>query len=513
MKTSTQRLFVLSLLLAVPTGVALGCGRGGGGGYRGGGGGYRAGGYGGYHAGGYAGFHEGGGSWSASRTASGWSGERGFAGESSYNRSYTGAHGGSYDVSGTRGVAAGPYRAAAGGTRNVTATGPEGRTYSSSSERGAAVGPRGAVAGGSRTAVASGPGGTVAGGSRWGAGATRFPTDAGFARYSAGAVGGYGHHTAFWSNSYMSTRAGYVRGGFYNYGAFHPGWYGAHPGCWVATGWAAGAAWTAATAVGLAAYCNITAPPVYYDYGDSVVYQNDAVYDNGNDIGTAAQYEQQAVAIAQQGQEAQAPPTDNWQPLGVFALVQKDEQNSNTMFQLAVNAQGIIRGNYYDGLMDSSSPVQGSVDKKTQRAAWTIGDKKTPVFEAGFFNLTKDETPVLAHFGPDQTQQWLLVRVQQKDGQATPAAQSAPSAPAASPAAASVTVIVPADADLFFDGTPTTETGTQRVFTTPPLAPGKDFHYEVEAQWSANGQPFDQKRKVTVRAGASVTVDFTAPEP
>jgi uncharacterized protein (TIGR03000 family) len=182
------------------------------------------------------------------------------------------------------------------------------------------------------------------------------------------------------------------------------------------------------------------------------------------------------------------------------------------MFQLAVNAQGIIWGNYFDGLMDSTSTVYGSVDKKTQQAAWTIGDKKTPVFEAGFFNLTKEETPVLVHFGPDKTQQWLLVRIKQKNGQA--AASQPESAPttAAGPAKAQVTVIVPPGADVFFDGSPTDETGARRVFSTPDLTPGQTYYYEIEAQWSANGQVLDQTRKVAVTAGANVTVDFTAQE-
>src|SRR5262249_11417072 len=88
----------------------------------------------------------------------------------------------------------------------------------------------------------------------------------------------------------------------------------------------------------------------------------------------------------------------------------------NTLFQLAVNQQGLIRGNYYDALMDSTQPVSGSVDKKTQRAAWAIGDKKSTVFETGFYNLTQDQTPVLVHFGKDRTQQWLLVRLKKPHG-------------------------------------------------------------------------------------------------
>ena len=42
--------------------------------------------------------------------------------------------------------------------------------------------------------------------------------------------------------------------------------------------------------------------------------------------------------------------------------------------QLAVNKDGVIRGNYYNALSDATVPVYGQVDKKTQRAAWTVGD-------------------------------------------------------------------------------------------------------------------------------------------
>jgi hypothetical protein len=46
-------------------------------------------------------------------------------------------------------------------------------------------------------------------------------------------------------------------------------------------------------------------------------------------------------------------------------------------------------------------------------AAWTVGDRKQPIFEAGFANLTKSETTMLVHFGKDRTQQWTLVRINQ----------------------------------------------------------------------------------------------------
>jgi hypothetical protein len=269
------------------------------------------------------------------------------------------------------------------------------------------------VGGGSRYGTATGFGGSIAGATRWGAVGTRFPTDLGLAHYTT--VGGYmalGHSTAFWSHNYLATRAGLVRGGFMGYSFFTPNWYTVHPGAWIAANWAANAAWNAATWPSVATFLNISAPPVYLDYGNTVVYQNNNVYVNGADVGSAESYNEQAINLATAGQDAKPPKADKWQPLGVFALAQGEEQTSNTVFQLAVNKQGVIRGNYFDALMGTSTEVYGSVDPKTQRAAWTIGKNKNTVFETGINNLTRDETPVLVHFGKDRSQQWLLVRVE-----------------------------------------------------------------------------------------------------
>ena len=81
--------------------------------------------------------------------------------------------------------------------------------------------------------------------------------------------------------------------------------------------------------------------------------------------------------------------------------------------QLAVDKQGIIRGNYTDTSTNDNQVIQGSVDKQTQRVAFTIGDKKQDVIETGLYNLTKDEAPCLIHFGQERTEQWLLVRIKQ----------------------------------------------------------------------------------------------------
>jgi len=90
---------------------------------------------------------------------------------------------------------------------------------------------------------------------------------------------------------------------------------------------------------------------------------------------------------------------------------------------LALDKSGTLRGNYYNALSETTLPVYGSVDAKTQRAAWSIGDKKDVVYEAGLSNLTQEATPCLVHFGKDKTQQLTLVRIEPPAGDGQDGAQ------------------------------------------------------------------------------------------
>jgi uncharacterized protein (TIGR03000 family) len=71
-----------------------------------------------------------------------------------------------------------------------------------------------------------------------------------------------------------------------------------------------------------------------------------------------------------------------------------------------------------------------------------------------------------------------------------------------------VEVRVPANAQVWFDGDPTQQRGTDRMFVSPPLQSGKRYHYDVKAQWNENGRTVDKTRTVHVEPGAHVTVDF-----
>jgi hypothetical protein len=200
-----------------------------------------------------------------------------------------------------------------------------------------------------------------------------------------------------------------------NYPCFRPGWYTRNPGAWFAAGWAASNVWRTPTWLNYATFWGYAGTPIYYDYGETVVYQDNSVYISGEQVATAEQYYDQANTLADTGREAKATKEEEWMSLGVFAIVQGEEKTSNHIFQLAVNKQGVIRGNYYDAVTDSTQEVYGSVDKKTQRAAWTVADKKTPVYEAGIANLTRDETTMLVHYGKDRSQQFTLIRLQEPE--------------------------------------------------------------------------------------------------
>ncbi|QDU49342.1 hypothetical protein [Gimesia panareensis] len=353
----------------------------------------------------------------------------GIAGEGSY----TGPRGNT--ISGGGAVGPNGGRAAGGsisGNNGGSATG--GRVVGpggGSAAGGKVVGPNGGSAAGGRVV---GPGGGSAAGGRVvgpnGGGAAGGVVRGPGGGATAGGIvhGPNGGYAAGFVHVPPSTRyyhGAVIRGGFYGWGMYYPGWYAAHPGVWYAAGWPAGYAWTVCTWSAMMnwfAWSNMQ--PVYYDYGNNVVYQDNSVYVNNQDVGTAEEYTQQASQLAQAGASADVNEQGKWMPLGVFALSPSGETKSNSVVELAVDKDGILRGNYTDTKTNKTQQVQGSVDKKTQRAAWTVGDDKNTVYDTGVYNLTKDEAPLLVHIGKDKTEQWLMVRLNQKDKDSNKAATS-----------------------------------------------------------------------------------------
>lgn len=416
------------LILVVLVGVAVvqagAFGRGFGGFHGGGGGfgGFRGGGFGGGYRGGF-----GGGGFDRGGFDRGGFDRGGFGGggfdRGGFDR---GAYGGGFDRGGfNRGVDAGGFRSGDfGGSRFQAAPTrsqlngflgmPTDAGMHAAAGRGFAdghvyQGPRGTdvahgVAGGRGVAagtVVKGPAGNV---------------------YARGVTAGRGFAagTHYFSPTHFHAQGIATRGWYAGRGWFTPGWIAGHPWAWypgryAPAAWAT-AAWATASWASLGNWFAWSATPSYYDYGDNVTYQDNNVYYGDQFEATADDYYQQAADLA--GTPASTSSKDaDWLPLGIFAVVEGDEKKPSITIQLAVDKQGTVRGNSISDVSDTMSAVQGAVDKKSQRVAWTVGDAKTTVYEIGLYNLTKQEAPGLIHFGKDRTEQVVLVRLKQEDQQ------------------------------------------------------------------------------------------------
>jgi len=75
--------------------------------------------------------------------------------------------------------------------------------------------------------------------------------------------------------------------------------------------------------------------------------------------------------------------------------------------------------------------------------------------------------------------------------------------------AAHIQVRLPrADAQVWFQGGATTQTGLLREFVSPALTAGGTYTYTIQASWLDGGKERIEKQKVSVTPGARVLVDF-----
>ena len=155
--------------------------------------------------------------------------------------------------------------------------------------------------------------------------------------------------------------------------------------------------------------------PTSYSYGENVYCDDGNVYYGDEVYATADEYAAQAEEIVQSAPETTVEQSE-WMPLGVWALTQDGQASGPdpTLFlQLVVSKEGILSGSLDNTVSDTTQTLEGMVDKGSQRAAWTVEGKSRPMMETGLSNLTADTAPVLVHFDDGQTQQWLLVRLEE----------------------------------------------------------------------------------------------------
>ena len=331
----------------------------------------------------------------------------------------------------------GGFHAAAGAEGHVY-QGPGGTTiaHGAAGVQDAAVGPNGAAAGGryaSGTAIRGPDGNVYTHETTAGRGVAAGPNGVAAGRYASTgtaingtAVAGHGYAaygTHPWSPTYYHSQALAGRNWFYDNHFYTPGWSTIHPWAWSPAGYAAGewaaAAWTTANWVSLGTWLGYAnAEPFSYNYGNSIIYQDGDVYYGSQSAGTAQQYYQEAANLASSTASAEPPSDAQWLPLGVFGLMANGKKTPDMVFQLAVDRNGTVRGNYFDQVTQTNLPVTGAVDKKSQRVAWKVAAGQGLVVETGLNNLTQDESTALVHFGADRTEQDLLVRIKQPaDGQ------------------------------------------------------------------------------------------------
>jgi uncharacterized protein (TIGR03000 family) len=74
---------------------------------------------------------------------------------------------------------------------------------------------------------------------------------------------------------------------------------------------------------------------------------------------------------------------------------------------------------------------------------------------------------------------------------------------------ATIVVHVPADATVTIDDEATTSTSSRRVFVTPALETGKEYHYTLTAQVVRDGKTQTVTERVTVRPGEVSRVELT----
>ena len=153
--------------------------------------------------------------------------------------------------------------------------------------------------------------------------------------------------------------------------------------------------------------------PVYFDYGTNLYYEGDNVYYNDQVVATADEYATQAQTIAASVPEDVNPDAMEWLPLGVFAITENEgsAEDSTLFLQLAISKEGIIAGTFQNTATDKSFEVEGTIDEKSQRAAWGPVGESWPIMETGIYNLTENEAGALLHFEDGQTQQWTLFRL------------------------------------------------------------------------------------------------------
>ena len=188
------------------------------------------------------------------------------------------------------------------------------------------------------------------------------------------------------------------------------------------------------------------ATPYYWDYGpgEYIHCYNNVIYVNGVWHAPAPVYYERTVLLAESAPEitVEQAAEIEWLPLGVFVVSRDGVVDNNVLVQLAVTKDGVIGGTVLNQATGVTFDISGTVDRESQRAAWTYVDEtsKQIAMETSIFNLTQPESTALLHNGPEDMKVVQLVRLEEPNVDADAAANAA--AVNANGAAANATAVV-----------------------------------------------------------------------
>jgi len=148
--------------------------------------------------------------------------------------------------------------------------------------------------------------------------------------------------------------------------AFTPEWYAKYPQAWrptqSPTDW-----WRAADVATVTAWL---AQPV--NAAGNAAIDSTAVTTAGA-VGDDGLHSVLVLPAGHDNQAAPAAADSDWLPLGVFAVAPPENAQPHTYQQLAVDRKGVIKGNFYDAISGTNQPIEGTVDRTTLMASWTVG--------------------------------------------------------------------------------------------------------------------------------------------
>lgn len=194
---------------------------------------------------------------------------------------------------------------------------------------------------------------------------------------------------------------------------FTAAWYADHPNAWRYSHPHADA-FAVATWDSVYRWLGLAATPVYYTPAPTtatVIVEGQVPQSSENEEQVTSEEsvnnQPMAERLVATGQQPVAEDSE-WLPLGVFSLRPSAMPEANQLVQLAVNREGIVRGSYVDLVTDQAFNAVGSVDRDSQRVAWTVESKKAATFETSVASLTQPQAALTLRFPDGHVQNWSM---------------------------------------------------------------------------------------------------------